>query len=53
MIKILHLADLHLGVENYGRVDPETGLHSRLLDYLARKDLGTYRSRIGELGLRR
>ncbi|HEU5085996.1 MAG TPA: exonuclease SbcCD subunit D, partial [Roseiflexaceae bacterium] len=38
MIKILHLADLHLGVENYGRVDPETGLHSRLLDYLARLD---------------
>ena len=38
MIKILHLADLHLGVENYGRVDPETGLHSRLLDYLVRLD---------------
>jgi exonuclease SbcD len=38
MIRILHLADLHLGVENYGRVDPETGLHTRLLDYLARLD---------------
>lgn len=38
MIKLLHLADLHLGVENYGRTDPETGLHTRLLDYLARLD---------------
>ena len=37
-MRILHLADLHLGVENYGRVDPQTGLHSRLLDYLARLD---------------
>lgn len=38
MIRILHLADLHIGVENYGRIDPETGLHTRLLDYLARLD---------------
>jgi DNA repair protein SbcD/Mre11 len=38
MIKLLHLADLHIGVENYGRVDPVTGLHTRLLDYLARLD---------------
>jgi exonuclease SbcD len=38
MIKLLHLADLHIGVENYGRVDPATGLHTRLLDYLARMD---------------
>src|SRR5512147_1353612 len=37
-MKILHLADLHLGVENYGRVDPATGLHSRLIDYLDRLD---------------
>jgi exonuclease SbcD len=37
-MKILHLADLHLGVENYGRIDPATGLHTRLLDYLARLD---------------
>lgn len=38
MIKLLHLADLHIGMENYGRVDPATGLHSRLLDYLNRLD---------------
>jgi exonuclease SbcD len=37
-MKILHLADLHIGVENYGRVDPATGLHSRLSDYLDRLD---------------
>lgn len=38
MIKILHLADLHIGIENYGRIDPTTGLHTRLLDYLERLD---------------
>lgn len=38
MIKILHLADLHIGMENYGRVDPATGMHTRLIDYLARLD---------------
>lgn len=35
---MLHLADLHIGMENYGRVDPATGMHTRLLDYLARLD---------------
>ncbi len=34
-MKILHFADLHLGVETYGRPDPDTGLSSRLLDFLA------------------
>src|SRR5215216_1208886 len=38
MIKLLHLADLHIGMENYGRIDPATGLHTRLIDYLARLD---------------
>lgn len=33
-MRILHFADLHLGVENYGRLDPATGLHTRLLDFL-------------------
>ena len=33
MIKILHTADVHFGVENYGRIDNVTGLHSRLLDF--------------------
>ena len=33
-IRVLHFADLHLGMENYGRIDPATGLSSRLVDYL-------------------
>ena len=34
MIKFLHFADIHLGVENYGRIDASTGLHSRLNDFI-------------------
>jgi exonuclease SbcD len=34
IIRILHFADLHLGVETYGRPDPNTGLSTRLLDFL-------------------
>ena len=37
-MRFLHTADLHLGVENYGRTDPATGLNSRFLDFLARLD---------------
>lgn len=37
-MKIIHFADLHLGVENYGRLDPATGLSSRLNDFLAAFD---------------
>ena len=37
-LKILHFADLHLGVESYGRLDPATGLSSRLLDFLKALD---------------
>ena len=33
-MKIIHFADLHIGVENYGTIDPETGLSSRLNDFL-------------------
>jgi len=38
MIKLLHFADLHLGVENYGRLDPATGLSTRLMDFLRAYD---------------
>ena len=38
MIKLLHFADLHLGVENYGRIDPATGLSTRLMDFLRSYD---------------
>ncbi|MEW6407831.1 MAG: exonuclease SbcCD subunit D [Patescibacteria group bacterium] len=34
MIKFLHLADIHLGMENYGKIDKKTGLHSRMADFL-------------------
>ena len=37
-MKILHFADLHLGVESYGRIDPTTGLSSRFLDFIAALD---------------
>ena len=37
-MRILHFSDLHIGVENYGRVDPRTGLSTRLLDFLAALD---------------
>jgi len=37
-VKIIHFADLHLGVENYGRIDPSTGLSSRLNDFLLALD---------------
>jgi exonuclease SbcD len=33
-LKIIHFADLHLGVENYGRINPQTGLSTRLEDFL-------------------
>jgi DNA repair protein SbcD/Mre11 len=37
-MKIIHFADLHLGVETYGHIDPDTGLSSRLMDFLATFD---------------
>lgn len=33
-MKFLHLADVHLGMENYGHIDPSTGLHTRLKDFI-------------------
>ncbi len=33
-MRILHFSDVHVGVETYGRTDPETGLSTRLLDFL-------------------
>ena len=37
-LRILHFADLHIGMENYGRLDPETGLNRRVMDFLDRLD---------------
>ena len=37
-MRILHFSDLHIGVENYGRTDPNTGLSTRLTDFLEALD---------------
>ena len=34
MIRFIHTADIHFGMENYGRIDTKTGIHSRLLDFV-------------------
>ncbi len=33
-VRLLHFADLHIGMENYGRLDPATGVNGRVLDFL-------------------
>ena len=35
-VRVLHLADVHIGMENYGRLDPATGLNGRVMDFLRR-----------------
>jgi DNA repair protein SbcD/Mre11 len=37
-IRVLHFADVHIGMENYGRTDPRSGLSSRVVDFLRRMD---------------
>jgi exonuclease SbcD len=37
-MKILHFADVHLGMENYGKIDPASGLTSRFADFLCSLD---------------
>ncbi len=37
-IRVLHFADLHVGMENYGKLDPQTGISSRIRDFLDRLD---------------
>jgi exonuclease SbcD len=34
-IRLLHFSDAHIGTESYGRIDPETGLNTRLADFTA------------------
>lgn len=33
LIRFIHTADIHFGVENYGRIESATGIHTRLLDF--------------------
>lgn len=37
-IRVLHFADVHIGMENYGKTDPASGLSSRVVDFLHRMD---------------
>jgi len=37
-VKVAHLADTHIGMENYGRINPESGLNQRLHDFLRSLD---------------
>lgn len=39
-IRLLHFADVHLGVETHGKFNPETGLNTRLEDFKASLDAG-------------
>lgn len=42
-IRLLHFADIHIGMENYGQTDPATGLSSRVVDFFARlEEMRTY-----------
>jgi DNA repair protein SbcD/Mre11 len=38
MLRILHFADAHIDMANYGRHDPQTGLPVRVLDFLKSLD---------------
>ena len=33
-MRIVHFSDVHIGVENYSKVDPHSGLSTRLMDFL-------------------
>jgi exonuclease SbcD len=35
---MLHFSDLHIGMENYGRLDASTGINRRVIDFLDRLD---------------
>jgi exonuclease SbcD len=37
-IRLLHFADLHIGMENYGRLDPRLGVSGRVVDFVQRFD---------------
>lgn len=37
-IRLLHFADIHIGMENYGHIDSATGINSRVVDFLRRFD---------------
>lgn len=50
-IRILHLADIHLGVESYGTLDPATGVSRRVGDFLHNLDLAVEEAVRGDIDL--
>lgn len=42
-IRVLHFADIHIGMENFGRIDPVSGVNQRVRDFVLRlKDIVDY-----------
>jgi exonuclease SbcD len=35
-VRALHFADIHIGMENFGQIDPATGVNQRVLDFIKR-----------------
>ncbi len=50
-IRVLHFADTHIGMETYGRTDPDTGLSTRVVDFLRRMDDMVAYAREGDVDL--
>lgn len=50
-IRVLHFADVHIGIENYGKTDPNSGVSSRVVDFLHRMDDMIEYARDGEVDL--
>ena len=50
-LRVLHFADVHIGMENYGKTDPDSGVSSRVLDFLARMDEMIAFARDGDVDL--
>lgn len=50
-IRVLHFADTHIGMENYGRTDAKSGLSTRVLDFLHRMDDMIAYAREGDVDL--
>lgn len=50
-IRVLHFADVHIGMENYGKTDNKSGLSSRVGDFLRRIDEMIEHAREGDVDL--
>lgn len=50
-MKIIHFSDLHLGIETYGALNPDTGLSTRLEDFLRALDQVVAYALSNEIGL--